>query len=1407
MANDRQPCACRAPTRMPATTTINNDGIARMAYNTGFSGLGRWLSPIITRSSVTSLTVSPLVAGSMSSVARRAGRVLPRSSSSGLVQSDVAIMAAARAVARELAPPPPPAHARAAPWSALQRRAGTHAADDASAAVRAAPPTSMSLTHVAALARAWALGDSGLGQKPGAEVLNQLDEAGPGSEAALGTLLDAAQVLLSSRRSRRETEFSARTVWSALPSILRGVRGSTGGRVGDEGASAEHAALLDTTRNTIGLLSRMGAFREVPPWVDAARVTLDGADLLTMHAKRRQVVTSRWISLLGMAGRYDDAVVFVRERFQHGQAPGGPEVRALMAAAVDSGRFNEATRLFLSAPDFGVSAEHMRELRALMVDAAFEAAQAGRALDVVAPLRSVTTREGGEEDQGGEREGEEGEEVRGDAARGSGLLSQSMLQSLTRSLVTMPGTDAATEPTEPVCAATAATVATGLCDDYSTSLRMACILSQADGRGVIFIELWREQAGLTALLALLRRTEPERLAAALSGGPLALRRLFDARLKALASALAGQDTAGLAQNIGESGAAHSTSNRKRRIGRDRHALQDAAAMDGAREVEADAAASVYGRMSKAVCSAAILIMQDAIQPALKVYALDGAAPGSAADARDLLVERLMGLLSSFGELGVQPDGRCIATAVHTALCARAPEAIAAILSGWAGALDPPAAAALVEGLTPFVLSPAHAATVLRSLPALMAADIRPTDAQVSCLIASAGRAWAAGQSVSCPTCAPEHSAVSTHVSASGVVTTHYAVAPLTRTDMSSLIGGRESEAAAEDSSAEEDKFSDEWAGNAAHSPVASVEQPAGEEFRGPDLAHMDEPVTHGRRRRGDPRPPVSSSSTGALLLRALRGVSDGVHISASTASVTEPPSSVRCLGARSHNARLNDEWPTYPSQVLSVLGTLGLLTGPSGAPPSAAMTDSLVLLAAATQRVRCGREAWAVWTTLRALRARSVYERSDLVRGLLSVFLSGGLLLPAWEAYLTLFPRPRTGPLPTSLAAMSARLEAEIPGERAQPQRWDESDQARSLEGVPQLDGAGDGSIGISGQAALAAGLNVAAKMSAVHKEALRGPDEEELLALSQQSLSHATPAGGMHASQWEAADDDTAEVIMARVPAWKRVVVAAKSSRIPAASSRILDVRGLPAAVTALQVVAFFRPYGNLVRVHLPSESPGSALVQMQYTKDAKDAVAALHGLPAFGGLLSVERIDLREIFVPASVSEDSFADRKVLVGAMDRRSEHVRPPRDALIFKGMPPDADEQSVAREIVACGGVRPLHVWFYKLRNGKPRAGRLVYSSIADAVETLLLANGKGLGIIGAFSLGFDEPDTRVLIDTPAGREVVTETAKLTVAMRGAPGPEKPSLNLSPPAPLFNTPPRHPPKNTKPRAPWPARRAR
>jgi hypothetical protein len=135
--------------------------------------------------------------------------------------------------------------------------------------------------------------------------------------------------------------------------------------------------------------------------------------------------------------------------------------------------------------------------------------------------------------------------------------------------------------------------------------------------------------------------------------------------------------------------------------------------------------------------------------------------------------------------------------------------------------------------------------------------------------------------------------------------------------------------------------------------------------------------------------------------------------------------SVRCAGADARAVRsalLGGGWTVFPSQIIEILDATGLLAD--------VPEEALAELAMTAARARCAREACAVWRAARRLGHASATRDGAVLRALLSAFVAGGLQLPAWEAYLILFPRPTPGPLP-SLALIGEMLrgaEAEAAG-------------------------------------------------------------------------------------------------------------------------------------------------------------------------------------------------------------------------------------------------------------------------------------------------------------------------------------------------------------------------------------------
>jgi hypothetical protein len=126
----------------------------------------------------------------------------------------------------------------------------------------------------------------------------------------------------------------------------------------------------------------------------------------------------------------------------------------------------------------------------------------------------------------------------------------------------------------------------------------------------------------------------------------------------------------------------------------------------------------------------------------------------------------------------------------------------------------------------------------------------------------------------------------------------------------------------------------------------------------------------------------------------------------------------------------------FPSRQLAVLSATGLL----GSVPESA----LVQLAQAAANSLCGREAWTVWQHMRHLKLHAAHLDRGLIRQLTLSFIAGRLQLPAWEAYLVLYPRPASKlTLLPSLDAISALVEAEAASEST-PQTRDSQTQSQS---------------------------------------------------------------------------------------------------------------------------------------------------------------------------------------------------------------------------------------------------------------------------------------------------------------------------------------------------------------------------
>lgn len=822
----------------------------------------------------------------------------------------------------------------------------------------------------------------------------------------------------------------------------------------------------------------------------------------------RSLVLARYIGILGAVGQYSSAKGFAQQCAQHGYMPEEQVMTALIYAAVDTGQFGDAALLYLSSFDLGHPPAVVSKIRQVMVEVVYQAARQGKVHALLKVLQAkpadlveqMSTRDvskslvrlasGADADVSSERVAQDGELVEvGEvqAAEDVEGLGPSAIRRLAKSLLRGTPLDSSSEHgfyAGGVDVRDAHAVAGTVVQDVHAAIAATCALAEADAQGDTFAWLATSLIRLHALQELCVE-DGHSLARALTGGIKGLKEEYNARISSMAEHITGRQQA----------VPNATSNRAMRA--DGKVYVDRRQSGEGEALSAEAASAAYQRMSSAVNAGVRAMVEQCMLPAADAHGLQHAGPGSVVRARAAQVDRVKRLFGVLEMLGVQPDAGTLSACLRAAAHVRSHELMGWILSSFRHLLSPAGSPTVMESLQPEFEQLLLVPTLLRALPALMSAGLRPSHEQIGMLLSASAQTWATAQTVSCPRCGQGRESASTQahggqdvegsegssrqgrgerggkdgastttegqqaaaaipVALGGLVPppvhplSHTRLGPVAKSTvrMYSSTGVAQGPAVApvaDDSVRKpsagavgsDSALSEEAAPAAGFAstdvPLSAAEYSDQQQLLGQDAL----PVVQGRHRRGTsgavwtPKSPLTAAQ--GLLQALASGASSSMNqrvggqtLPAMLSVEIHSAKTVQCVGAKQNNPHLEEEWPVYPSKCLGILSSLGLLSTPTHAALPQPISKALVRMAKLAGRAGCSREAWAVWSTLRSMGVPAVYDSEHpVVRSLLRTFLAGGLQVPAWEAYLLLFPKRAPGPLP-SLHAMREKVADEM---------------------------------------------------------------------------------------------------------------------------------------------------------------------------------------------------------------------------------------------------------------------------------------------------------------------------------------------------------------------------------------------
>jgi hypothetical protein len=426
-----------------------------------------------------------------------------------------------------------------------------------------------------------------------------------------------------------------------------------------------------------------------------------------------------------------------------------------------------------------------------------------------------------------------------------------------------------------------------------------------------------------------------------------------------------------------------------------------------------------------------------------------------ATARSLLVSRSGDVIRLLRSMRIEPKQSILGAYVRTVVLGGQPHLLRQALS-LVSERPSGAAASHISDVLRSACTPQFASAVYSLLPELTAVGIRPSGDVLGELIEAATKAWVAGQVYSCPHCLE---LIGTQNSPTGSIVTrslqYEAKRSSTPFQKQGVIqqGSKQSK-----QSAIKNEIHLENENQQVYTSVkidtGSMEDPADFIDVLPSKSNTTPSPLSSTPLPPSSSSPSSSSSSYSKIEATLSTTNTSSRVKSGLGSTSTPPwalegakpsasalaaisnASVRCIAGQSSNfssssssiggdstsSSLSSSFTLFPSRQLAVLSATGLL----GSVPESA----LVQLAQAAANSLCGREAWTVWQHMRHLKLHAAHLDRGLLRQLTLSFIAGRLQLPAWEAYLVLYPRPASKlTLLPSLDAISALVEAEAASE------------------------------------------------------------------------------------------------------------------------------------------------------------------------------------------------------------------------------------------------------------------------------------------------------------------------------------------------------------------------------------------
>jgi hypothetical protein len=424
----------------------------------------------------------------------------------------------------------------------------------------------------------------------------------------------------------------------------------------------------------------------------------------------------------------------------------------------------------------------------------------------------------------------------------------------------------------------------------------------------------------------------------------------------------------------------------------------------------------------------------------------GARIDPSATTRSLLVSRSGDIIRLLRSMRIEPKQAVLGAYVRTVVLGGQPHMLRQVLS-LVSERPSGAAASHISDVLRSACTPQFASTVYSLLPELTAVGIRPSGDVLGELIEAATKAWVAGQVYSCPTCLElitiggnNNGSSKGAAGGGGGSVTSSKVTSMSTTSVVTRSLQYEAKRLQSVLSHSVNKATEEN-----HQQLKRTLSSTGTIENEKEL--VDDINNNNNGDFIDVLPSsslLSSSSSGMLTTINSRNSKSGLSSTPPWALDGAKPSasalaaisnaSVRCIAGQSNSALslsplydsssslTSSNLTLYPSRQLAVLSATGLL----GSVPESA----LVQLARAAANSLCGREAWTVWQHMRYLKLHAAHLDRGLLRQLTLSFIAGRLQLPAWEAFLVLYPRPASKlTILPSLETISELVEAEAAAE------------------------------------------------------------------------------------------------------------------------------------------------------------------------------------------------------------------------------------------------------------------------------------------------------------------------------------------------------------------------------------------